>query len=432
MISGYLPDDWGGTQLHLRDLCREQKSLGHDVQIFARCGGEGKDFELGEDSYEGVRVTRLRNNFSDVDRLEKLYTHPIIDAKFRSFLEEQKPDLVHVHHLTCLSSSMIDVARALEIPVVMTLHDFWMQCPRGQRIHPETMEICESLDRKTCRACLRKLWPHLIPLETRIPLFSRLIGKRQEAEEVVGAWEKFMKGVLGRCQSLIFPAAFHRERFVEWGLDPKICKVVTHGLNKEAIPFHPKDGKSVRHIGFIGSVLPSKGVHILLRAFHALREQLETGDLGNDLSLEVHGTVMDFHGDRSFQDELDALAAQDGKVTFHGGYESGDLPGILQNLDVLVIPSIWWETFCLTAREGALAGIPVVGSNLAGIGEAVQEGMILGFEKGDVRGLTEQLLRLCQDPQLRRKMSHKRELVRSMADCAQETLGIYEAVLGGK
>ncbi len=429
VISGYLPDDWGGTQLHLRDLCREQQALGHEVQIFTRSGGEGEDFALSADSYEGVSVTRIRNNFSDVDRLEKLYTHPIIDSKFREFLEERKPDLVHVHHLTCLSSSMIDVARSLGIPVVMTLHDFWMQCPRGQRIHPDTMEICETLDRKTCRACLRKLWPHLIPSETKIPLLSRLLGKRQEAERIVGAWESFMKAVLNRCQCLIFPAEFHRDRFVEWGLDPKICKVVTHGLNKGAIPFRPKDGRPVRHIGFIGSVLPSKGVHVLLRAFRALREQLGRNEGAKDLTLEIHGTVMDFHGDRSFQDELDSLADQEGKVTFHGGYESHDLPGILDQLDVLVIPSIWWETFCLTAREGALAGIPVVGSNLAGIAEAVREGMVLGFEKGDVQGLTRQLLRLCEDPQLREEMSHKRDLVRSMSSCAQETLGIYQSVL---
>lgn len=427
VISGYLPDDWGGTQLHLRDLCREQKAEGHRVEIFARCGGEGEDFEVGSDVYEDVPVTRIRNNFSDVDSLTKLYTHPVIDARFRAFLEEREPDLVHVHHLTCLSSSMIDVARSLELPVVMTLHDFWMQCPRGQRIHPESMEICERLDRETCRACMRKLWPHLIPSEIKLPFLARLFGKRQEAEEVVDAWERFMKGALSRCQALIFPAAFHRERFVEWGLDPKLCKVVTHGLNKEAIPFKPRGKKPVRRIGFIGSVLPSKGVHILLRAFRRLVEMPGC----SDLSLEIHGTMMDFHGDRSFQGELEALAGEDGKVRFHGGYKSEELPGILEGIDVLVIPSIWWETFCLTAREGALAGIPVVGSDLAGIGEAVREGMILGFEKGDVQGLTEQLKKLCEDSELRERMSHKRDLVRSMADCWKETKSIYQSVLEG-
>jgi len=425
VISGYLPDDWGGTQLHLRDLCKEQKAMGHRVEIFARCGGEGDDFALSQDLYEDVVVTRIRNNFSDVDCLEKLYTHPVIDAKFRTFLEEKTPDLVHVHHLTCLSSSMIDVAWSLGIPVVMTLHDFWMQCPRGQRIHPDTMEICETLDRSVCRECLRKLWPHLIPSEIPIPFFSRLFGKRQEAEKILSDWEAFMKGVLGRCAALIFPAAFHRDRFVDWGLDPGICKVITHGLNKESIPFRPKPDEPVRKIGFIGSVLPSKGVHVLLRAFQALRQRVA----GEDLTLEIHGTVMDFHGDRSFQDELEALAGTDGRVTFHGGYQTEDLPGILDKLDILVIPSIWWETFCLTAREGALAGVPVVGSKLAGIGEAVQEGLILGFEKGDVDDLTRQLLRLCEEPELRRKMSNTRNLVRSMSSCAEETVDLYRTVL---
>jgi glycosyltransferase involved in cell wall biosynthesis len=425
VISGYLPDDWGGTQLHLRDLCKEQQAKGHRVEIFARSGSEGEDFEVFQDSFEGVPVTRIRNNFSDVDRLEKLYHHPIIDAKFKYFLQTQKPDLVHVHHLTCLSSSMIDVSHSLGLPVVMTLHDFWMQCPRGQRIHPETMEICETLDRKTCRSCMRNLWPHLIPKETKVPFLSRILGKRQEGEEVVGAWDSFMKGVLSRCQALIFPATFHRDRFLEWGLDPKICKVVPHGLNKEAIPFRPRGKGPVRHIGFIGSVIPSKGVDVLLRAFRVLVETLEDVEL----RLEIHGKVMDFHGDLCFQDELDSLGGKDGRVTFHGAYESKDLPGILESLDLLVIPSIWWETFCLTAREGALAGIPVVGTDLAGIGEAVREGLILGFKKGDVSDLVCQLKKLFENPELRDRMSHKRDLVRSMVDCAEETMAIYQSVL---
>src|SRR5206468_6511433 len=66
-------------------------------------------------------------------------------------------------------------------------------------------------------------------------------------------------------------------------------------------------------------------------------------------------------------------------VRFHGRYEHHDLPALLAGLDVLVVPSLWWENSPLTVREGALAGLSVVVSQLGGLVEAVEEGLAIGF-----------------------------------------------------
>ena len=115
VVSTYLPEATGGTQLQLRHLAREQQRLGHEVRIFARTGGDGEaDFEILEDEWGDVPVTRLVHNFQDCDRFEKLYTHPSIDEAFRGYLERQTPDLVHIHHLTCLSTSMVEEVKSEE------------------------------------------------------------------------------------------------------------------------------------------------------------------------------------------------------------------------------------------------------------------------------------------------------------------------------
>ena len=92
VISGYLPDDSGGT--------------------------EHQALSLTKDSWEDVPVTRLINNFLDCDRFELLYSHPAIDRRFDSFLADEQPDVVHIQHLTYLSTSMIEVAktRGVSIP----------------------------------------------------------------------------------------------------------------------------------------------------------------------------------------------------------------------------------------------------------------------------------------------------------------------------
>ncbi len=179
----------------------------------------------------------------------------------------------------------------------------------------------------------------------------------------------------------------------------------------------------MRHIGFIGTVIPSKGIHVLIEAFNILGRR--------ELTLDVHGEVVPFHEKTDYLDELKAAIEPGLQVRFHGRYEQRDLPRIFESFDLLVIPSLWWESFCLTAREGALAGLPVIVFNLAGLAEAVDEGLALGCEPDDARQLAEVIARVCDDDDLRDAMSRKAHLVRAVADCADQIEQIYRDVLAG-
>lgn len=379
VISGYLPQETAGTQIQLRDLCRGQRARGHAVEVFTRLGGrEHGELEISHGEWEGVPVTRLTNNFDDLDRFERLYTHPTIDARFDDFLRRARPALVHVHHLTCLSTSMITVARRRDIPVVMGLHDYWMQCLRGQRIRPDDLGICDTLDRERCLTCLNRLWPHLLPLAGRRSLWDRLRGRPPSLGKI-HAWERHAERMLRACQALTAPSRFHRERFIAAGIAAARVFVAPYGLPLDELRAAPRPRRPVRHIGFIGSVIPSKGVHVLCAAFDRLDR--------TDLVLDVYGEMPSFHGDTGYPDRLRAMVRPHLTVRFHGRYEQRDVPRILAGLDVLVVPSLWWESYCLTAREGALAGLPVVASRLGALEEAVADGIAIGFAAGDADDL---------------------------------------------
>jgi glycosyltransferase involved in cell wall biosynthesis len=389
VISGYLPHETAGTQIILRDLCRVQRARGHDPHVFTRISGrEHSEFELSRAEWERTPVTRITNNFDDVDRFELLYTHAAIDAKFDEFLSASRPDVVHVHHLTCLSTSMIQVARRREIPVVMGLYDYWMVCLRGQRIRPDDLGICETLDRARCLTCLHKLWPHLLPIDGPRSLLDRLLG-RAPSQSKLQTWERHVRGTLDQCQALTALSAFHRDRFVEWGADPNRIFVAPPGVVREPVPSRSQPD-SFRHIGFIGTVIPSKGVHVLCEAFNRLGRR--------DVVLDIFGEIPSFHGDTTYEDRLRQIVAPGLTVRFHGKYEHGDLPTILASLDVLVVPSLWWESYCLTAREGALAGLPVIASELGALEDAVESGIAIGFRAGDAAQLTAVLERVLANP----------------------------------
>lgn len=417
VVSGYLPRETGGVQIHVRDLCRGLRARGHEVEVFTRVAGlDHPELSLSRGSWDGVPVTALTNNFADLTRFDLLYSHPAIDARFGEFLEVARPDLVHVHHLTCLSTSMIEVARRQGRPVVMTLHDHWMVCPRGQRIRPDDLQVCATLDRDRCLPCLNRLWPALLPLGAARPVLDRLL-RREPSMDALRAWERHARRMIAMCQATIAPSDFHRDRFLEWGVDPESCFRVPHGLDRAPFAAAPSARTPPRHLGYIGAVIPSKGVHVLCEAFDRLDR--------SDLTLHVHGDAPDFHGDTGYVDRLAELVRPRLDVRFHGRYEHEELPALLAGLDLLVVPSLWWESFCLTAYEGALAGVPVIASRLGALAEAVDRGLAVGFRAGDVDDLVRALRLALADAPLRERMSRVATLVGDLETSVTRTEEVY-------
>jgi glycosyltransferase involved in cell wall biosynthesis len=75
----------------------------------------------------------------------------------------------------------------------------------------------------------------------------------------------------------------------------------------------------------------------------------------NDLELHVHGRLNRWSGD--YLEDLKRRARGSvGNVTFHGRFDNRRIGGVLQNIDVLVLPSIWFENAPLTLNEAAMSG----------------------------------------------------------------------------
>lgn len=421
VISEYFPPiegSCGGTQVHVRDLTHALVERGHQVEIFAGLrGSEFDEYTMTQIDWEGVPVMRVTNNFRDVGRFEMLYASPKLDARFRAFLHGKEPDLVHFHHLTRLSTTLVSICLERGIPTVLTLHDYWMVCLRGQRYHPVDERVCDVLDRRRCVECLHPLWPTLLPLDD--PSQESDAFRSRAGWFNLRRWELAMRALLNRVDLVISPAAFHRERFVEWGLDQSRIVVVEHGMDTRRLKAAPRAPRPVKTIGYLGSIIPPKGVHLLVQAFALLGR--------SDLVLDLRGECIPYHGRTDYAESLRAPAGLD--VRLSGAYTYEELPGILATFDILVVPSLWWETFGLTVREGVLAGVPVVAADVGGLHDAVAAGMALGFAAGDARDLARVLQRLIDDTPLREALGRKAHLVRDIADCAAETEQHYESAL---
>ena len=125
--------------------------------------------------------------------------------------------------------------------------------------------------------------------------------------------------------------------------------------------------------------------------------------------------------------EVYAMAEGDPRVNFAGAFPNERMAEELGRIDVLVVPSTWYENGPLVVYSALAAGIPVVASNFGGLSEIVEhEENGLLFEPGDQVDLARQLERLCEDPGLIVRLGENAGILRTVEDSVDEMLQLYE------
>ena len=128
IIHGYPPNYNAGSEVYSQSICNEL-SKKNKVSVFTREENPyAPDF--------GIRHQQENDNFQfyfvNNPQGKDGYRHQQIDVNFAQLIAEIKPDVAHVGHLNHLSTGLIDELKKQNIPIVFTLHDFWLMCPRGQ------------------------------------------------------------------------------------------------------------------------------------------------------------------------------------------------------------------------------------------------------------------------------------------------------------
>ena len=447
VVHGFPPDTWAGTEVYTLELAREVRRRGHRVTILARTGakleeseGGPAEFSVSEGEFDGLPVVRMVHRLRHRS-LRESYHEPRAESVFRALLARLEPDVVHFQHLIHLSAGLVDVAREHGCATLITCHDYWPICARVQLIRPNGVR-CEHNMGSGCHLCvagrglgeierLAKLDAVDAPALDALASGLRVARRATELVPVgslrrwagfadLRARQPYVLGAYAAADLRLVPSRFLRRKLVEAGLDAHATVYSDNGMRTDrvhALAKRPDPEGRVR-FGFVGTLAWYKGADVLLRAMRRLA--------GRAAVLNVHG---DFRPEADLHHaELARLAGPN--VRFHGRFDNARLAEVYAGIDVLVVPSVWYENSPITIHEAHLLRTPVVASGIGGMAEYVRDGVDgLHFAVGDDADLAAKLARFLDEPDLASALSRDFPRVKSIEQDAAATEFRYRALV---
>ncbi|HYC76671.1 MAG TPA: glycosyltransferase, partial [Planctomycetota bacterium] len=227
---------------------------------------------------------------------------------------------------------------------------------------------------------------------------------------------------LRRVDLFMAPSAFLRDRFVQSGMVPA-DRVLRwpYGHDHGRFAAAERTPSELLRVGYLGTISSYKGVGVLVDALERLADAPVEGRL--------HGALEIFP---DYTAELRRRIANP-RTRLLGRFDNRRVGELLAGIDVLVVPSLWWENAPLTISEAFLAGVPVVASNLGGMAEMVRDGENgFLFPAGDAAALADVLRRLACDRALLAKVRPAPESVRDIREDVASAEAVFFRLLEKK
>lgn len=347
------------------------------------------------------------------------WPNQFLQEQFRRTLRECTPEIVHFHNYVSLGDDLVSLARASGAAVVYTLHDFGLICPNSLLLRadgrlcgkgdPDFFQDCCPTLIRTSRNGTHLISAHVPSLarwrlyasqHARPAVRAALSTAVRAAEAVLGDpvrshvarkrdfYFTHTRRIFQDVDLFLAPSEFLRQRFVQCGVHADKIVCARYGMRPFSRATRQESPGRVR-FGYIGALHAHKGIELLLAAFQGL---------GDRATLHIHGSAFGSPISESYWRRISA-APSDG-VVFHGAYDNANIGAILAALDVVVVPSLWFENSPLTIQEAFIGGVPVVTANQGGMAELVRDGVDgLHFKLGDAADLRAKLAYLADRPE---------------------------------
>jgi len=412
------PEHFRGTEVYTLELAAEMLRRGHQALVVTlREMKDSGKLSVVNDVYRGVPVARIRKQLRP-ENFEDYFFDPAMDGLFKGMISDFRPDLVHAgYFLGGLSLGMSESAPAGKL--IVTVTDYSALCCRGQLLDQELAPCPGPRSGVRCLRCLfnrdwlfsnprldswaREHWP--VWLGFKHPAELAMVRRRNQAA----------KKVLETSRTVIFAHPHTRAVFAGNGISIAGAKLLDFGIDVEPFKVHRKTASGRLRIGFIGQILPHKGLDLLVDALAGMKNQ-------QLFELLIYGSLSD-PAEKKYFDSLGLSRIQNQK--WLGTFDLLQMNQILEGIDLLAMPSRWAENCPLMPKYALLTGTRLLISDAPGILlKSSLEGIdIFGINRVDQ--LRQKLQDLLASGAWRQRPAGAKNLVMSMTEHADSLELIY-------
>lgn len=327
----YYPNMQGGTEQSVKLLAEGLIKRGHEVVVLT-----GDASEINEEN--GVKIVRLGLKTSNDSLLRKVsrkileFNNIAISNKLSNIINEINPDVVHTNNLFYISTIIWKIAKEKNIKVIHTLRDYWGLCPRTTLLNGSG-SICEK-GKSFCN------------------IHKYNYNLRTKYVDIVTSPSKFTldlykkNNMFRNAKDIVVPNA------IDFDIDER-NKLLDDRLGRS---------RDIIKFLFIGTLDIHKGIKFLIEAFKQVK---------------LDNIRLIICGDGPLKSYVEENTKVDKRIKYLGKVLKKEKEEILISSDVMVIPSIWYEPFGRVVIEGYKYAMPVIASEIGGIGELLEKNISL-------------------------------------------------------
>ena len=394
----YKPDSFGGATIVVENLARVLHEQGWEVLIFA--GTLDDTLGIGacrREEINGIAIIRTRVWYT-TDKISEYY-NPLIERLFSQVVQAFKPDLVHFHSIQLLGASLANVCILGSIPYFITLHDDWWFCERQFMINNQ-QRYCNNTEGllSICATCVEN---------------SAFNHKRRY----------YLYDICDKARLLLAPSDFQRDLYIQAGFNAD--NIVTNKNGVLAVTEGNTTKVAVESdrlvFAYLGGKAEHKGFYWLDDAFASINN--------SDFILKIVDIEARLGGRANYLAEFTKINSSNIQIMPYFNQENID--EFFSDVDVLVFPSRWKESFGLTIREAMLRDVWVVSSDCGGPVEDIINGVngtILPFD--DKTAFINAIQNIIDNPAFYKKyINMNKNKIRLIEEQCNELISLYSNVI---
>lgn len=424
LVHHFPPTFKGGAEWRAHRTAQWLQKRGHTVKLIcvdAVNDTETESLRYVDDEFDGLSVRRLFLNLSNApNQIQWEYDNPWIGEHLEQYMADFKPDLVHLISGYLMTASAIKTIKKYQIPLVATLTDFWFLCPR-HTLQRTSGDVCPENSSVDCVRCQVEMQRRFRLPAQKFPTVTNFFwDKAKWVPDIASKVEQIdqrqvvLKDAFQMIDFAICPSNFLKGMYQQKGFAAKNMVFMRQGLKH--LPEHPPQKKAANRlrVGYIGGIAQHKGVACLVDGFLKIKSP--------DIELKLYGDTAKFP---AFYAKLLAKAEGDERIQFMGTFNNQQIGAIHAELDVLVVPSTWYENSPNVILEAFAYRTPIITANLGGMAELVDDQRTgLLFEPDDADDLAAKFQFLIDEPH---NLKIWQQNIETPKDLETEMIGLAQA-----